>query len=311
MHKQPVNEFGEQVRLGLTRPGQKTLPTKYLYDDVGSALFDAITAVEEYGLTRAELRILNRHAPDIGRHCAGTTQIAELGSGNGSKTRLLLNAFPDGTVYRPIDLSRAALDACRKELAEWPVQPIHADYLHGLAKAAAGRNGGPMLLLFLGRNVGNFDRACIPDFFRAIRRTLRTGDAFLLGADLVKGVPRLIAAYDDAAGVNAAFNRNLLLRVNRELAANFDPRCFDHEIRWNAAARSIEMHLRARAVQTVQLDAIDLEITIQAGETIHTESSHKFEPDELRQYADNSGFTAIASWQDEEWPFAEVLMKAV
>ncbi len=305
-----MTEFGEQVRLGLTRPGQKTLPTKFLYDAVGSALFDAITAVEEYGLTRAELRLLRAHAPEIAGYCRGATQIAELGSGNGSKTRLLLSEFPERTAYRPIDLSRAALESCAKELAAWPVEPVEADYVEGLRYVSQTRRPGSMLVLFLGSNIGNFDRECIPDFLRGVRSSMLAGDTLLLGADLVKPVDQLIAAYDDAAGVSAAFNRNLLMRVNRELGANFDLRCYDHEIRWNNAQRSIEMHLRARSDQRVRVEALGLEVSIAAGETLFTESSHKFEADELIRFAQRGNFAVIHTWQDTDWPFAELLLRA-
>ncbi|MDZ4798109.1 MAG: L-histidine N(alpha)-methyltransferase [Bryobacteraceae bacterium] len=311
MHTQVVTEFGEQVRLGLTRSGQKTLPTKYLYDDVGSALFDAITALEEYGLTRADLRLLRRHARDIAGLSNGTTQIAELGSGNGSKTRALLEAFPQGVKYRPVDLSRAALEACRKELAAWPVEPVEADFLHGLEHVASTRQSGSMLVLFLGSNIGNFERDAIPGFLHEIRTRLRVGDGMLLGADLLKPVRQLVEAYDDPAGVTAAFNRNLLARVNRQMGANFELRRYGHEARWNESKRRIEMHLCARTEQRVRLEELGLEVLIRAGETIHTESSHKFEIDELRGFSQLAGFSVIETWQDAEWPFAEMLLRAV
>jgi L-histidine Nalpha-methyltransferase len=311
MRMDSMTEFAQLVRAGLTRDGQKTLPTKYLYDALGSALFDAITLVPEYGLTRAEFRLLGTHAADIAEACGPeTTQIAELGGGYGTKARLLLGALGASTAYRPIDVSRAALDTCSKELCAWQVEPVEADYLKGLATVSRTRREGSMLVLFLGSNIGNFVRDCIPEFLAGVRATMSRGDSLLIGADLIKPVPQLIEAYDDPAGVNAAFNKNLLARLNKELEADFDLRCFDHEIRWNADTRAIEMHLRARSDQYVSVRACNLRVTFRAGETIHTESSHKFTPDELIADAAGAGFTIIDTWQDRTWPFAEILLRA-
>jgi len=212
-------------------------------------------------------------------------------------------------MYRPIDLSRAALEACRRELAEFNVYPIHADFLDGLQIAAKQRSGR-MMVAFLGSNIGNFVRNAIVPFLRDIRARLQSGDTFLLGADLLKPVNDLILAYDDPAGVTAAFNRNLLSRVNREFDGDLDIRRFNHEARWNPDERRMEMHLRATADQTARLRALDLKVNIAAGETIWTESSHKFEVAELIELAGRAGFSFIRSWTDEEWPFAELLYRA-
>lgn len=311
MHPQTALEIGEEVRAGLTRSGQKTLPTRFLYDDVGSALFDAITALPEYGLTRADLRVLRRCAPKVAAECPNVSEVVELGSGNGSKTRILLSAFKADIRYSPIDVSRAALNACTKELAEFDVQPIEADFLSGLRTAASRRKPeSGLLVLFLGSNIGNFERSSIPEFFAELRSELQPGDALLIGADLIKPVEQLLLAYDDPAGVTAAFNRNLLARLNRSFHGNFSPRCFEHEARWNETQRRVEMHLRARSDQHIRLDALDLNVTVQSGETIHTESSHKFSLDELAGYSLTSGFSLLESWVDADWPFAEVLFRA-
>lgn len=302
--------FAEEIRLGLGTRGQKSLPTKYLYDDVGSALFDVITLLPEYGLTRADLRLLRRHGPEIAELCPGTSDLAELGSGNGSKTRALLDSLPPGVVYRPIDLSRLALEGCKRELAGFPVEPVEAEFLPGLERVARTRSGGRLLVAFLGSNIGNFGRSGITPFLRDIHRSLKSGDALVVGADLVKPVDQLMLAYDDPAGVTAAFNRNLLARVNRQLDGDFCVACFDHEARWNDTERRVEMHLRAQSDQRVRLRAIDLTLHIEAGETIWTESSHKFQIDELIDMAHPAGFTIVEKWTDSEWPFAELLFRA-
>lgn len=309
MHLQTAVEFAGEVREGLLTPGQKSLPAKYLYDDVGSALFDAITALPEYGLTRADLRLLTAHARDIAALCPGTLQVAELGSGNGSKARVLLSAFGKGVTYRPIDLSRAALESCRRELAEFDVSPIHADFLEGLEIASRQRRGR-LMVAFLGSNIGNFQRDEIAPFLRSIRDRLLPGDTLLIGADLLKPVADLILAYDDPAGVTAAFNKNLLSRLNREFEGDFDVRRFDHEVRWNPEERRIEMHLRAGSDQTALLRALDLRVKMSEGETIWTESSHKFEVSELTSLARRAGFAFTSCWSDQEWPFAELLYRA-
>jgi dimethylhistidine N-methyltransferase len=310
MHPQLALNFADEVRRGLLSAGQKSLPTTYLYDDVGSALFDAITALPEYGLTRADLRLLKHYAADIARFCSGTSDLVELGSGNGSKARALMEAFPAGVIFRPVDISSTALEWCRRELAAFPVHPVEADFLTGLETAARTRSGGRILAAFLGSNIGNFRREDITPFLRQVHERLLPGDAFLLGADLVKPAADLILAYDDPAGVTAAFNRNLLSHVNRQLDGDFCVRCYDHEARWNENERRVEMHLRVRSDQRVSLRAIDLDFRIRAGETIWTESSHKFETGELTAMANLAGFSNLAVWTDAEWPFAELLFRA-
>lgn len=305
----PDVSFAEAVRQGLGPGGQKQLPPYMLYDAVGSALFDAITALPEYGLTRADIRLLEGHAQEIARECEGTSDLVELGSGNGSKIRPLMAQLPEA-VYRPIDISGAALDRCRCELAGFPVEPIEADFMSGLAQAAQKRGGGRMLAAFLGSNIGNFQRSEIVPFLQSVRNRMQPGDAFLIGADLLKPAERMIAAYDDAAGVTAAFNRNLLARLNRQLDGDLCVRCFDHEARWNVQERRIEMHLRSRTDQRATFRAIGLTVEIRTGETIWTECSHKFEVAELQSMAQQARFSTVRVWTDEEWPFAELLLRA-
>ncbi len=301
--------FAEEVHRGLSDPVQKKLPTKYLYDDVGSALFEAITALEEYGLTRADLRLLNEHGAEIAALCGGVEQIVELGSGSGIKARLLLSAFPGRPVYRPVDLSHAALCRCSAELSGFRVEPVAADFLPGLEYTAGQRGAGRLLVAFLGSNIGNFTRDEIPPLFAGMAERLARGDLVLIGADLIKPVDRLLLAYDDAAGVTAAFNRNLLVRVNRELGADFRPRMYLHEVRWKEEHRRIEMHLRPSEAQRVAIRELSAVYEFGPHETIWTESSHKFEPGEIPELARPSGFRHLASWTDAEWPFSEILLE--
>jgi L-histidine N-alpha-methyltransferase len=302
-------EFASDVRAGLSKP-QKELHSKYLYDEIGSALFDAITFLPEYGLTRADERLLVTHARDIAAALdAQALDVIELGSGSGRKTRSLLSALGRGLHYYPIDVSPEALARCSREthgLAE--VHPLEETYLNGVDRAVARRRAGQsILVLFLGSTIGNFERRCGETFLRDLRQRLQPGDALLLGADLVKSRERLILAYDDPTGVTAAFNLNLLGRVNRELGANFDLRAFRHVARYNEPERRIEMHLHALTDQNVTIAAADFSLHVRAGETIWTESSHKYTLQELPTIAARTGFAPLAHWVDQEWPFVEAL----
>lgn len=309
-----LTQFACDVRRGLGRSGQKELPPSHLYDELGSVLFEAITHLPEYGLTRADARLLERHAPEIAARLSPDMLVAELGSGTGTKTRYVLEALGDRQIvdYYPIDVSAGALRACATELDSVAnVNPVNAPYLEGLRQATRSRRPGQsMLVLFLGSTVGNFDREAALRFLQDVRALLRPGDAMLIGADLIKSVPRMLIAYDDPVGVTAAFNKNVIARMNRELSANFDLRKFAHEARWNQAGRRIEMHLRSTCEQRVEIPAADLTVWLKDGETIWTESSHKFEPRELTAMAEAAGFAEDACWIDNEWPFAENLWRA-
>jgi len=306
-----VREFACDVRAGLGKP-QKELHSKYLYDELGSALFEAITHLPEYGLTRADERLLRRHAPSIARAIPPPAAVIELGSGNGRKTRSVLTALrplAPQLSYFPIDVSGDALSLCERELSDLAhVHPIEQSYLDGMAAAVAHRHAGETLLvMFLGSTIGNFERACAKAFLRDLRQTLLPGDALLIAADLVKERERMIEAYDDPTGVTAAFNLNLLGRVNRELGADFQLRNFQHEARWNERERRIEMHLRSRVDQTAFIGEAGFTVRLAAGETIWTESSHKFHPAEMHELAEQTGFEEIARWIDRDWPFVESL----
>jgi L-histidine Nalpha-methyltransferase len=308
------NEFAREVRAGLTHPGQKTLPCRYLYDDVGSALFEAITNLPEYGLTRADARVIQAHAEDLVECLPPDILVAELGSGSGAKTRAILDSLGQRqpVVYYPIDLSATALEKCAQDLgSRGAVCPIEASYLEGLREVARRRAPAQTLLvLFLGSTIGNFEAEAATDFLYAVRLLLQPGDALLLGTDLVKPVELLQAAYDDPTGVTAAFNLNLLARINRELDADFDLRRFEHVIRYNAPAQRIEMHLRSRVGQTVTVRRAGLTVDFEPGETICTEACHKFRPEQICVMARTAGFRLEAQWIDQEWPFAESLLVA-
>jgi L-histidine N-alpha-methyltransferase len=304
-----TREFACDVRLGLAKP-QKELHSKYLYDELGSSLFEAITHLPEYGLTRADERLLRLHAGDFARLIPSPVAVIELGSGVGQKTRHLLQAIGGPALrYYPIDVSADALARCERDLSDIAeVHPLVQSYLDGMARATTERRPGEaVLVMFLGSTIGNFERKCALEFLRDLRRALLPGDALLIGADLVKESHRMLEAYDDPTGVTGAFNLNLLGRINRELGGDFQLRQFEHQARWNDERRRIEMHLRSRVDQTVFIAETDLSVSFQAGETIWTESSHKFHLQELDAMAQQTGFRVEGQWVDRDWPFAENL----
>jgi L-histidine N-alpha-methyltransferase len=311
-----VSEFAAAVREGLTKNGQRELPSKYLYDEVGSALFETICVLPEYGLTRADARLLREHAGEIVGRLPSPVQVAELGSGSGKKTRWILEALSrrQKTFYYPIEISSSALAACEKELGQIDFVSIvgyEQPYLDGLRAVAQRRDDGEhLLVLFLGSTIGNFDREAADAFLREVREILRKDDALLLGTDLEKSVDIQLLAYDDPAGVTAAFNLNLLARINRELGADFDLAQFRHEARWNPDERRIEMHLRSRCHQRVSIPAAGLRFTLHEGETIWTESSHKYRPENVAAMAERTGFRCDGQWIDQEWAFAQNLLIA-
>jgi dimethylhistidine N-methyltransferase len=307
--------FAHDVRTGLSRNDQKEIPSKYLYDDLGSALFEAITHLDEYGITKADERLLELRAPQLRRHFDAPVMVAELGSGNGKKTRHVLVELGrhQPVVYHPIDVSDAALERCRQELGPLAeLEAIHDHYLPGLRQAAISRpQGHAMLVLFLGSTIGNLDRQGSEQFLRQIRDCLQPGDGLLMGMDLVKDVTTMLTAYDDPVGVTAAFNKNLLARMNRELGARFPLPRFEHQARWNPVLRRIEMHLCSIDARTVAIPDAGFSVSLGAGESIWTEASHKYHREEPAEIAVRTGFRQVAQWVDEQWPFAENLWIAV
>ena len=302
-------DFGADVRAGLGA-SPKRLDCRYFYDDEGSRLFEAICGLPEYYPPAAEREILEAHAEEIA--AAGGAELWELGSGSAVKTRWILEALlrrgPLG--YVAIDISRAALEASAAALLEsYPalsMRCLHADYEAGLRRVAEAP--GPKLLLWLGSNVGNFARAEAAAFLRRARAALSSRDRFLVGVDLRKDTAALEAAYDDAAGVTAAFNLNLLVRINRELGGRFELAAFRHRASYDAAAGRVDMHLVSLRDQRVRIDGLDLEVAFQAGEAIHTESSYKYGPEELDALADEGGFRIERDWRDRAGRFADLLL---
>lgn len=305
-------DLGAAILRGL-RAAPKTLPTALLYDALGSALFEAITELPEYGLTRADLRLIERHAPDVARALPGPLDVVELGPGGGRKAALFLPAVlarQGGAVFTAVDVSPSALRECRRALEQLPnveVRAVEATYLDGLRRA--GRVAGTRrVVLFLGSNLSNFSRRESLSFLREVRDALSPGDALLLATDLEKDPSLLLPAYDDALGVTAAFDRNLLVRLNREWGADFPLANFAHQARWNAPERRIEMHLVAYAPCEVRV--LGEAFRFEPGESIWTESSHRFRVDELRAWADEAGYACARQWVDEAWAFAHSLLVA-
>ncbi|MDQ6766780.1 MAG: L-histidine N(alpha)-methyltransferase [Candidatus Eremiobacteraeota bacterium] len=307
--------FADDVRSGLTaRP--KTLPPKYFYDQLGSTLFEAISLLPEYYLTRAEAEILTAHARDI-IASVQPARLIELGSGSAVKTRYLIEAglhLRGAIEYTAIDISQTVLETSGKALqAQYPqltVRSYQGDYYEGLrmlprVNAADQRT----LALFLGSNIGNFDPPEALRFLRAIRAVLEPGDALLLGTDLKKDRAVLEAAYDDPIGVTAAFDLNILARINRELGGEFELRAFRHRAVYNEAAGRVEMHLVSTVHQVVPIRALALDVSFAADETIHTESSYKFSPDDLERLAHDAGFDLQRSWTDAANRFACSLLR--
>ncbi len=311
----PDPELAKAVRRGLSAtPGR--LPPALLYDDLGSALFEAITHLPEYELTRADLRLLAAHAGEAAEALGGLAEVLELGPGGGRKAAVLVAALlrrQPRVRFVAVDVSPAALAECRRTLEPLgavEVALVRGAYLEGLRAATAAPGPGRRAVLFLGSNLSNFDRAEAQAFLVAVRGCLAPGDGFLLATDLDKEPERLLPAYDDALGVTAAFNRNLLVRLNRDFGADFDLRAFAHEVRWNSAERRIEMHLRATRPCAVRVPRLGLELRFAEGQTIWTESSHRFGLAELRGWAEAAGFRCERQWVDERWPFAHSLLVA-
>ncbi|HTU32948.1 MAG TPA: L-histidine N(alpha)-methyltransferase [Candidatus Acidoferrum sp.] len=309
-------EFSSEVVTGLSHPGQKEVPSKYLWDEIGSTLFDAICQLPEYGLSRAGMRLLQNHSTEIVAKLPRPVVVAELGSGTGQKTRWLLEALArrQRVNYYPIDISQSALHRCETELGEMEMVSIvgfERAYLEGLGEVAARRpHDESLLVLFLGSTIGNFDRSAGESFLQQVRGILRPGDSLLLATDLEKPVSQLLLAYDDPTGVTAAFNKNLLARMNRELGADFDLSRFEHVVRWDASERRVEMHLRSRDWQRVTIPKARFRFYLRDGETIWTESSHKYDCEEVVALGRRAGFDCAGQWRDEEWPFAQTLFFA-
>jgi dimethylhistidine N-methyltransferase len=311
-----VRSFAEDVRRDLAL-SPKQLQSKYLYNALGSALFEAITHLPWYRITRAEGRLLARFASEMVGPLVDPITLVELGSGSGEKVAMLAEALRSRRhrlLVHLIDISPDALELSERTLGRFDHVSVvghRATYEEGLRHAARDRPlQGTLLAIFLGSNIGNFDPPAAEEFLNHIRRALRPGDALLLGADLIKPEKELLLAYDDPVGVTAAFNKNLLARINTELLADFDLSAFDHRAVWNLEARRIEMHLVSRVDQTVRIPRADCTVSFAAGEGIWTESSYKYRADEVVATVEAAGFRCHEQWIEPDARFALTLFAA-
>lgn len=302
--------FRDDVLAGLSADA-KSLPSKYFYDAEGSRLFEEITVLPEYYPTRTETALLRRIAPEIAARIPEGAAMIEFGSGASTKTRIVLDASPQLAVYAPMDISASALDAAAAAIrADYPkltVAPAVGDFTHPLGLPAAAR-GRPTVGFFPGSTIGNFPTDEAIAFLTAARELLGPGALFVVGADIAKGEDVLIPAYDDAAGVTAAFNKNLLARINRELEATLDLDAFTHRAVWNAVESRIEMHLVSLRDQTVEIAGRP--IAFAAGETIHTENSYKYDPDAFAAMAEKAGWRVEARWISEAPAFGVFALRS-
>jgi dimethylhistidine N-methyltransferase len=313
----PADDFASDVRNGLTAP-RKSLPPRWFYDDVGSSLFDAICFLPEYYVTRAETEVLTTFRHEIAAAFGPHVRLVELGSGMARKTRILLDAMTPrqhAIDYVPVDVDAAMLERSGRDLlSEYPqlrVLAIASDFSRpSIPLRTLPATRARTIVLFLGSTIGNLDPDAAVAMLRDLRSALAPGDALFLGADLRKDRSILEPAYDDALGVTASFNLNLLQRINRELSGHFDLSAFAHRAFYDATLGRIEMHLVSRRAQRVLIDALDLEIAFEENETIHTENSHKYDEPALRSLARDSGFEVERMWTDERRWFADTLLVA-
>jgi L-histidine N-alpha-methyltransferase len=308
--------FAKAVVSGLgSRP--KTLPCRFFYDERGSLLFEAITELEEYYPTRVEREILADSAPAIARAIGPAPELIELGSGSAAKTRLLIEALiaeHGQLLFRPIDISPTILeDSSRALLADYPELEIHAlaaEYEPGLQRVAKTDPECSRLVAWLGSSIGNLTRDAAAVFLGRLRGMLRKSDRVLIGFDRRKDRETLERAYDDAKGVTAEFNLNLLERANRELGADFDTTRFEHRAVWREVIGRVEMHLVSRSEQQVRIEELDSTVEFESGETIHTENSYKYSPEEITLLAQLAGLELEQRWSDADGRFELSLLRA-
>ncbi|MDQ2681380.1 MAG: L-histidine N(alpha)-methyltransferase [Candidatus Eremiobacteraeota bacterium] len=312
---QPVHipSFAEDVVAGLTA-SQKTLPSKYFYDELGSVLFDAITVLPEYYLTRSETEILRRYGWEIVRSIGGPVELLELGSGSATKTRILIEEMlrvQPSLRYSPIDISPEALRASAVALvgaySGLSITGYAADYfaILGTPQLAFRKR---VLALFLGSNIGNYEPGVAARLLRTLAKSLRTSDGLLIGADLKKDRATLELAYDDPTGVTAAFNKNLLARINRELDADFDLATFRHIAQYDDHHGRVDSFLESTRAQQVRIGGLNALIDFGAGERIHTESSYKFSIEDIAAIGAEAGFELARTWMDDAGRFSVNLL---
>jgi L-histidine N-alpha-methyltransferase len=312
----PRDTFAADAAAGLAAT-PKTIPPQYFYDSLGSALFEAICELPEYYVTRAETEILTTFGEEIARAFPPAARLVELGSGSARKTRILIDALlrrRDELHYVPLDIDAGMLDKSgRALLGDFPslrVTAVSGDFRRPSLAIPPPDRGERTVVLFLGSSIGNLDPAAAAATFRDLRSALMPGDALFLGADLRKSRTILEPAYDDALGVTAAFNRNLLQRINRELGGDFVLARFDHRAFYDERLGRIEMHLVSREAHEVHIAAAGGTIAFAAGETIHTENSWKYDDASLARLAQEGGFAVEQRWTDAKAWFADLLLVA-
>jgi L-histidine Nalpha-methyltransferase len=306
----PLPEIATDVVEGMFRT-PKSLPPKLLYDDKGSALFEQITCLPEYYPTRTEAAILRTHADEICSLLGRNVSVAELGAGTATKTRILLRSLlrrQSSVNYFPLDVSAAALqmakDEMERDLESVRVHPHVGDFED---LTFLKRQAPPRVVLYIGSSIGNLERDQAVSLLQNIASHLSKGDQLLLGADLVKDTEILYAAYNDSAGVTASFNKNLLVRINRELGGHFQPDAFSHISFWNQSASRIELHLESAIPQSVRIDTLDMTLRFHQGERIHTENSYKYTLECLESLVNQGGFNVQHTWTDPLSWFAVTL----
>ena len=307
-----IDSFAKDVYSGLGA-SPKTLPSKYFYDARGSQIFDAICELDEYYPTRTEMGILEENLEQISDMIGSCAILVEYGSGSSLKTRMLLGALSDAEAYVPIDISRAHLlnasEHIRKLYPAINVLPVCADYSQRISLDLVATPGSHVTVYFPGSTIGNFERGDAVAFLGRVHDLVGPGGGLLIGVDLVKDIDILTAAYDDASGVTASFNRNILMHINARLGASFDPDTFDHEALWNAHEQRIEMHLVSQVAQTVAIGSQS--VRFEAGESILTEYSHKYSLESFASMAAEAGFRSERIWTDERSWFSIQYLTAI
>ncbi len=302
-----LSGIAAEVLEGLSRL-HRALPPKLFYDEQGSALFEQITCLPEYYPTRTEAAILTANADEICSRIGSDVSVSELGAGTATKTRILLNSLvrlQPSVDYFPLDVSHAALQLAKNELnADFETVNVYPHVGDFEDLSFLGAHASPRLVLYIGSSIGNLEQSDAIALLKSVARHLSPGDHLLLGADLVKDRDVLVAAYDDQAGITAAFNKNLLSRINRELGGNFDTDAFQHVALWNESAARVEMHLESTHTQQVRINALDQTLSFSQGERIHTENSYKYTVERLENMMRSGGFEVEHTWTDPQRWFA-------
>lgn len=310
----PDDDFAHDVRIGLTAE-RKWIPPRWFYDELGSSLFDTICFLPEYYVMRAEAEVLTTHRAAIAAALGTNIRLVELGSGAARKTRILLDELQADLEYVPVDVDASMLERMGRDLlreyAALRVIAVRSDFSRpSIPLSLLPHTRARTIVLFLGSTIGNLNPQEATSMLRDLRASLAPGDALLLGADLRKSRAILEPAYNDSLGVTAAFNLNVLARINRELGGAFDVKAFEHLAFYDEEHGRIEMHLVSRHAQRVRIEALELEIAFDAGERIHTESSYKHDAATLAALAASSGFAIAETWTDTQQRFADVLLLA-